>query len=274
MAAGGSVAFTGDDDPELIGDSLPFALKLYEILLIQVPENTGLLLATGKGFAMYAYAFVQLEAEKIPDEEIDRKNEMLQRAKKLYLRGRNYIISALDILHPGFSNIATTGKGVPALSEMEKEDVPYLFWAGMAWMGAFSSDPFDAELSYNKTKAISMITRALELDESFEDGSIHNFFISYYGTMPAGMGGDEKKARQHFKSAVEISKGLSASPYINLATSVCVQKQKVKEFKELLNKVLEIDVEKDPKNKLLNVISQRRARWFLDHIGDYFLIDE
>jgi hypothetical protein len=32
---GGSEVFTGDDDPELVGDALPFAVKMYESLIDQ-----------------------------------------------------------------------------------------------------------------------------------------------------------------------------------------------------------------------------------------------
>jgi hypothetical protein len=41
--------FEGDDDPDLVGDSLPFALKLMESLLAESPRHTGLLLATASG---------------------------------------------------------------------------------------------------------------------------------------------------------------------------------------------------------------------------------
>ena len=70
---GSASAFTGDDDPELVGDSLPFALKLYETLLAQSPDNVGLLLTTGSGFVMYANAYVQTPADMLPGSEFELK---------------------------------------------------------------------------------------------------------------------------------------------------------------------------------------------------------
>ncbi|NNC63834.1 MAG: hypothetical protein HKN84_03530, partial [Gammaproteobacteria bacterium] len=61
LASGGSV-FTADDDPILIGEALPFSLKFIESLLAEEPEHRGLLLAAGRGFVLYSYAYVHLPA--------------------------------------------------------------------------------------------------------------------------------------------------------------------------------------------------------------------
>ena len=55
--------FTRDDDPELIRDATPFALKLYESLLESVPNHVPLLIATCSSFTQYGYAFLEAEAD-------------------------------------------------------------------------------------------------------------------------------------------------------------------------------------------------------------------
>jgi hypothetical protein len=45
LASSGDV-FTRDDDLELVGDAIPFGLKLYESLLDSAPTNKDLLIAT------------------------------------------------------------------------------------------------------------------------------------------------------------------------------------------------------------------------------------
>ena len=62
LASQSTSSFATDDDPELIGDALPFALKLMEGLLDQVPQHRGLLLATSSGFTQYSYVWVQQPA--------------------------------------------------------------------------------------------------------------------------------------------------------------------------------------------------------------------
>lgn len=56
-----------------------------------------------------------------------------------------------------------------------------------------------------------------------------------------------------------------------LATTVSVKNQNAAEFRELLGKALAIDVNADIPDRLVNIINQRKARWLLDHVGDYFL---
>jgi len=271
LASGNSTVFTGETDPDLVGDALPFALKFYESLLEMTPNNEKLLFATGQAFVLYAYAFLQEKAEMLPEENIEEKNYLKKRAKNLYLRGRSYILKALNVRYENFTNLLRTDIE-KALKLTTKNDVGCLFWAGQAWMAAYSIDPFDFELAMGKSIAIKMILRALQLDDTYEQGMIHNFLISYYGSLPKDMGGSEKKAREHFQKTIELSRGLSASPYLSLATSVCIKNQNVEEFKKLLNKALEVDVNKDPKNRLANILAQRKAKWLLKHIDDYFLI--
>src|SRR5687768_18322629 len=55
--------FTRDDDPDLIRDASPFALKLYESLLESVPNHVPLLIATCGSFTQYGYAFLEAEAD-------------------------------------------------------------------------------------------------------------------------------------------------------------------------------------------------------------------
>ena len=63
LSAPGDV-FTRDDDPELIREATPFALKLYESLLESVPTHVPLLVSTCGGFTQYGYAFLEAEADK------------------------------------------------------------------------------------------------------------------------------------------------------------------------------------------------------------------
>lgn len=266
--------FTSDEDPELIADAFPVILKMYELLLQMSPESRELLLITGQGFAMYAYAFVQLPADMLPDEEYEEAIKKTQRAKKLYLRGRNYILKALELKYPEFSDYIISKDWENTVSLTDIDDVSYLYWAGMAWMGAFTTDLFDAELNATKQRAVALVSRVLELDETYENGGVHSFFLSYYAALPDYMGGDEELARYHFTKALEYSNYQSAAPYVALASTISINNQDVDEFKNLLNTALEIDPDLVPETRLLNVLAQRKAKWMLDHIDYFFLMDE
>jgi predicted anti-sigma-YlaC factor YlaD len=267
----GSTVFSGDDDPELVGDALPFAIKLYESLVTGAPDNPKLLLATGKALCMYSYAFVQVPADQLPLSRLAEKNELLERAKRLYLRGRDYVLHALVKRHPHLLENLDRGDYTAAFKGISVKDTSYLYWAGMAWMAAFTADKGDVQLTVDIPKAVALITKVKELNEGYSEGAVHEFFISYYGGMPAAIGGSEKKAREEFEKALSYSHGTKTSPYISMATSVCVKKQDLAEYKSLLEQALKVDVNASPQNRLLNILNQQKARWLLDHTGDYFL---
>jgi predicted anti-sigma-YlaC factor YlaD len=272
LSEGSGTAFTGDTDPELVGDALPFALKLYETLLAQSPENEGLLLTTGSGFVMYANAYVQTPADMLPEDRYEEKVAMRERSRALYLRGRDYLIRGLDIRHPGFAEAVTDERLGAMLERTTVDDVAFLYWAGAGWMAAIGINSFDVKLGVTREAALSLLLRALELDESWSDGAIHEVLITYYGSMPEMLGGSEEKARGHFDRAVEISGGAKPGPYIALAQAVTVKKQDHEEFIRLLESAVAIDDE-DPESALVTIISQNKAKWLLEHVDDFFLID-
>ena len=51
---------------------LPFALKLMEGLLDQVPQHRGLLFATSSGFTQYSYVWVQQPADEMEQVDVER----------------------------------------------------------------------------------------------------------------------------------------------------------------------------------------------------------
>ena len=272
-SSGSSTVFTGEDDPQLVADALPFAMKLYESLLAETPENTALLLATGSMFAMYANAFVQTPAGMLPETEYPQRQEAMVRAKRLYLRGRDYCLKALELRHPGLQ--ARLEAGDPAaLEKTGAEDVPYLYWTAASWMGAFSAEPFDMEMLLTLSRPLALMARAFQLEEGYGKGAIHEFYISVYGSLPVSLGGSREKARLHFSRAVELAGGLTAGPYVALATSVSIPTQNSSEYRDLLGQALAVDLDSSPENRLVNLLSQRKARWLLAHIEDYFLLEE
>jgi predicted anti-sigma-YlaC factor YlaD len=268
-----SEVFTGEEDVELVGEALPFALKIYESLLESVQDSPELYLTTGKAFALYSRAYVQMPAEMLPDVEFDAKVAGQARAKKLYLRARRYVLAGLDLRHPGISQILLGGEDwETALEQVTVEDIDWVYWGALTWMGALTADTFDLEMLLSVPRAASMMARCLELNEGYDDGGIHEFYVSYYGSLPPDMGGSDEKARSHYEKALEYSGGKKASTHVALATTVSIRNQDHQEFRSLLDQALAIDVDQEPGLRLANLISQRQAAWLLENIEDFFLL--
>ena len=272
---GSTNVFMTDNDPELVADALPFAIKMYETLLSQNPNHEGLSLTTGSLFVMYANAFVQGPAEML--DSIDyyyERTEAVRRAKNLYLRGSEILTTALDKKFPGFSAAtAEDGSLERLLGRARKEDVPLLYWTVAGGLSAYSLDVFDFGLGYQIPEWDAMLARAYELDPDFNNGAIDELYLMYYASLPENLGGDKARAEVHFRRALEKSNYQSAGPYVSFAKTFVPAAEydgDYDAFEENLQKALAIDVDADPSLRLMNVINQRKARHLLDMAEDYF----
>ncbi|HPH28889.1 MAG TPA: TRAP transporter TatT component family protein, partial [Pseudomonadota bacterium] len=90
-----------EDDPELVRDAAPFGLKTMETLAEALPDHRPIRLALASGFTQYAYVFVNQEADRAEDKNIAQAKVLWTRSRRLYLRGRNYALAALDLASPG-----------------------------------------------------------------------------------------------------------------------------------------------------------------------------
>lgn len=272
--AGGTSVFAQDDDLELVGEALPFALKTIEALLEEAPENRDLLLSACSGFTQYAYAFVEAEAFFVEPEDFRRARELRERAMKLYLRARDYCLRGLTTEHPGIRE-ALVRRPEEAAASLGRDDLELAYWTAAAWGAAISLGQDRPELTADLPAVKSLLERALVLDESFGDGALQEAMISL-AALPEALGGSEEKARKHFQRAVELSGGRSAGPYVTLARTVSVANQDRAEFERLLGSALEIDVDLEVSrdHRLANVLAQRQAQELLRRADDYFYASE
>ncbi|MDR3122979.1 MAG: TRAP transporter TatT component family protein [Treponema sp.] len=267
---GGAAVFTGDADPELVADALPFAIKLYETLLSLEEDHQGLILATGSLFVMYANAFVQGPAEMLPPEDYLEKAQRLERARGLYLRGAEILSAGLEKKHPGWGEAAAKGVLPAYLAKLKKEDAPLIYWRSAGILAAYALNPFDLDLGMRLPELAAAMARAYELDPDFNAGALDDFYVLFYASVPEGMGGDPSKVDVHYRRALEKSGGNAAGPYVSYAQAVCVPAQDIETFRSCLEAALAVDIEQDPDNRLVNILSQRKARYLLNQAPDFF----
>jgi len=271
LAKGGSV-YASDDDIELVGAALPFSLKTVEGLLEEVPEHKGLLLTAASGFTQYSYVYVDLEALELELSHPERAAELKQRAKKLYLRGRNYALRAVELKQQDFIVGLRQDPGT-TLSAFSKENIPELYWLALSWAAAIASDKSDMELLADLNLIEPIMHRCLELNESYDQGALHEFMISYQGGRSQLQGGGASLAREHYARTVELSGNIRAGSMVSLAESVSVSEQNRLEFERLLGQVLDFNVDIHLQSRLANLIAQKRARVLLARTDSLFLED-
>lgn len=268
MSGGGGV-WRSDNDPDLIREALPFALKTNESLLEVTPDHEGLLETTASGFAAYAF-MLQQQADFVEAEDRQEARRLRGRARNLYLRGRDYALDGLELRHAGFGAGLREDRAA-TLARTTDDDVPFLYWAGVSWAGALSVAKDDLRLVAELPIAGALVGRVIELDPDWDGGAAHEFFVSYEADRP---GGSLDAAREHYDKAVDLSRGERASVFLALAESVAVAEQDVALFRDLLDKAMAIDVDVRTELRLVNIIAQRRAEWLEGQIPALFLVSE
>jgi predicted anti-sigma-YlaC factor YlaD len=264
-----SEVWASDNDPEFVCQSIPFALSTVAGLLRKQPESQRLLLTATQGFTQYAYVCVETNGILLDEENYEGSKLQLERALHLFLRAKRYGIRGLELRHPGLEQRLLIDPD-SAVANTTLEDVPLLYWTAASWGAAISRGKDRPDLIADLPSVIAMMERILELDEAFGDGTIHDVFVMLRG-LPASMGGSPEEARVHFERALELNGGGLAGTYATYATSVMLPEQRREDFERLMSEALALDPDADPSHRLQNLTAQKRARYMLDHVDDYFI---
>jgi predicted anti-sigma-YlaC factor YlaD len=264
--AEGSDVYAADNDPDLVIAAIPFGLKTLESLVAASPENTDLMSAAAAGFAGYAFLLSQ-EADLRIDADLEQARDLRARASRLYLRGRDFALKALEIRHPG---IVAALHATPdrALAPTRTRDAPLLYWAGVGWAGALSADKGNLGLMAELPIAGTIMRRVVALDERYQDGAAQEFLIAFEAGRP---GGSLDQARQYFAQALSLSGGRRASVYLACAEGIAVPQQDLDQFRRLLDAALAVDADAVPELRLVNTVAHRRAQWLLARVPDLFI---
>lgn len=266
---GGGGVWSSDEDPQLVKEALPFALKTNESLLEVSPNHEGLLEATATGFLAYAL-LIKEEADRIEVDDLKAARKQKMRASKLFIRGRDFALRVMEKRHPGFT------QGLKAdldatLAQTSARDAPFLYLAGAGWAAALGANTANLGLVADFPAAGALVQRVLEVDDAYNDGAAHEFMVSFEAARP---GGSIEVARKHYSRALELSGGDRGSVYLALAEAVSVGEQDVNEFRAMLKAARAVDIEKRPNDRLLNVVARERAEWLQGQIPDLFLLVE
>jgi len=268
--ANNGTTFAADNDPEFVGQAIPFSLKLIEGLLAESPNNRGLLFAASSGYTQYSYVYIQIPGEELEAENLPKSQAESDRARNLYLRGRDYGMRGLETKHRGLSSALRENPKF-AVQAAKVEDVPLLYWTAVSWGAAIAVSKDHPELVADQPQVEALIDRAYQLNPDYQHGAIDQFLIGYESARQGTKGDWIARSKAHYDRAVSLSGGQLASPYVAYAESVCVPKQDRAQFAALLQKALAVNTDARPEWRLSNVVMQRRARWLLSREDELFL---
>ena len=267
--ADGSSTFATDDDPELVGQALPFALKTIEMLLASAPEDRRLLAAASSGFTQYAWAFVEVEAERVEAEDWAAAGALEERASRLYRRAREHGLAGLAVSHPGIGDRLLADPEA-AVADLVAADVELAYWTAAAWGSQISLGLDRPELVADLPAVRALLERVTVLDPGFDRGAAHEALATLTAATVPGSAG-LAAAAEGFDRAEALARGARAGLFVARAEALAVPRQDRDAYAGLLQRALEVDPDAVPEERLANLINQRRARLLLERIDERFL---
>ncbi len=247
---GGLDAMNRETDLELARAAIPANLKLLEGLIIEAPGNLRLREYVAQGFYGYAFGFVE-------DEDPERASELYRRCLEHALAGLRSVGLKVD------ANRVHQEELEKAVGQLGSKAVPSLFWGASCWAKWIDMNRDDLTRVAEMGRAAGLMSRVLDLDETYYYGGPHVFFGVYYGSRPPMLGGDYEKAAQHFEKAHTISGGRAFIVDVMYAQYLERQKQDKQAFHEKLSGVVHQSAAQTPDLALANKISQRKAKALL-----------
>jgi hypothetical protein len=243
-------------DLRILREGMPAYLMLIDGMVQAVPDNEQLLIAAAQSYSSFASLFVEGQ-----DKEY---------ANLLYERGKQYALRSLEMrgfkepLQRPFDDFKE------GLKRLGKKDVPYIFWAATCWVNWIRLNLDSIEAISELPRVESLMKRALELDEGFYYGGPHLFMGIWFASRPKIVGGDLKKAQEHFLKALDLGQGKFLMAYVYYANYYARKITDKDLFTSTLQKVLETPAETSPDLVLINTVAKKQAKELLSHVGEYF----
>lgn len=241
-------------DVQTVREGIPAYLLLIDSFLRRSPDDEQLLLAASNLNGSFSAL--------IGDPE---------RSKLLTAKSLAYALEATcihDASLCGFRQLEF-GAFKAAVDDLGRNDVATLYQLGVAWAGWIQahSDDWNAIAELGRVKYL--MEKMIELDETWDGGGPHLYMGALQTILPASMGGEPEKGRQHFEEAIRISDGeflmakvVYAEEYARLTFDKSLHDR-------LLNEVIDADPVVEGMT-LANKLAQQRAKELLAGSDDYF----
>jgi hypothetical protein len=250
-----TTAILNQDDPETVRDGAPAYLLLMDSLVEGSPRDADILDGAASLYAAYAAVFVE-----DPD-----------RAARLAGRSLDYAGRAICVVNDAGCGLAELSyeELVGRLDDFGSRDVPALYTFGLTWLVHIRAHSDDWNAIADLPKVEALLDRLLELDETYERGSVHTFLGVLKTLRPPALGGEPEEAREHFERAIFLSEGRDLGVKVEFARNYARLLYDRELHDRLLNEVMETDPH-EPGLTLMNTLAQRDAAELLAGADDYF----
>ncbi len=276
-------ALEGFWDYGLAGQGIPGAILQLEAFYSVSPDNKDLAINLAKAYAAYALGWVENEYEIAEAEgDITKADRLRQRARLMYLRGRDLALHALQVHEAGARDIhgqdldeALKSRAPDALPlhlkkrYRRQEAVPMLFWTGMCWGAAINMALDQPDLIVDVPVARAFVERAMELDDMYYTGSAYLFMGALEAAVPVAMGGNPEKGREYFETGLAKTDRKNHMMLIKYARLYAVATQNRELYTRLLQEIIDAP-DLGAAVRLNNKVARIRAERYLAEADSLF----
>ncbi|MCP4343330.1 MAG: hypothetical protein GY799_31750 [Desulfobulbaceae bacterium] len=242
-------------DIDLVCEGAPAYLLMIDSMLVSSPKNHDLLLAGAQSFSAYATAL-----EECGEGEARRISPIADKAKLYGLTLLNRHLPSID--KQDYDALDRE------LSKLGRSDVPDVFWGTFGWLTWVKYQKGSPAAIADIVFIEKIMARLLEIDESYQGGSIHLFFGGYHAAKPVMFGGRPDLSKIHFEKALVLSDHrflLTQTTYAGTLARTTLDQEL---HDRLLKEVLAFPLDSAPEFGLSNQIAINRAKRMLEE--DYF----
>jgi hypothetical protein len=151
----------------------------------------------------------------------------------------------------------------------KRSEAPLVYWTAASLGLAISVSKSEAAMLARLPEVEALLDRALELDESWQEGTLHEFALVFEAAKPGRP--DFSKMEEHYRRALELSGGKRASLFVSYAEATAIPRQDRAAFEELLKRALAVDPDAYEAGRLQNIAARERAAWLLEHVEEFIL---
>lgn len=242
-------------DIDLVCEGAPAYLLMIDSMLVSSPDDHDLLLSGTQSYSAYATALGECAG--------NHENRIAPVADKAKLYGIRLLRRYLPV-DTGQDNETLDNE----LAKLGRSDVPDVFWGTFGWLTWVRSQKNSPGAIADIVVIEKIMARLLEIDESYQGGSIHLFFGGYHAAKPAMFGGRPDLSKIHFEKALLLSKRkflLTQTTYAETLARATLDQEL---HDRLLKEVIAFPLDSAPEFGLSNQIAVSRAKRLLKE--DYF----
>ena len=246
--------------------ALPLSFESQKRKIQNNPNNQLFYLNASKSRITYAYGILMEKGDRLMYTDYYKSRDYYLKSLELFVISRNYLLNALEVKYENFTQRMKNREEIV----FEKEDIDYLYWLSGSFAGCIQASQGDPQYLIDLPNIKWLLENAITVNPSWQNGTLSAAMMSVYLNDLSGDKNAQKTALTYFDLAEKQSDGLNASIYVTLAENYAVSKQDKKLFIELLDKAINIDLNKDKSLKQSNKLSQSRAKWLKSRVDDLF----